>query len=179
MTRNKQGDATATALVPQLSDSDTLVTLHSKKVRSDHSGYFGGNVLKKLLHHSHLGLLLPSSWDCADWLPGRWLLVPEVAADTSPWPPMFLQHPVGRLRSFILSVGFLFPSPHFCHGLSAIILLQKILSRHHWGELLAAFQSINGEWKFCKIWSKYKQLSSTSHMAMAKAQTGSKVSDTE
>lgn len=46
MTRSKQGDATATALVAQLSVSATLTTLHSKEVRLDHGGNFGGNVKK-------------------------------------------------------------------------------------------------------------------------------------
>lgn len=154
--------------------SATLATLHSKEVRLDHGGNFGGNVKRaaspfspgtSLCHLPYLQLGL--RWL---WLPGRWRLVPEETADTSFQLPMSLQHPVGRLKSLISSVGLLFPSPYF---------YQKMLSRHQWDELFAAFQSINGEWQFYKISSRYRQLSSASHMAMAEAQTGSKVSDSE
>lgn len=65
MTRNKLGEATAIAVVPQLSVSATLATLPSKEVRSDHGGDFGDNVLKKLRHHSHLGLPLSTCLTCS------------------------------------------------------------------------------------------------------------------
>lgn len=135
MTRNKQGDATAIAPVPQLSVSATLATLHPEEARSDHSGHFGGHALKKLLHRFHLGLPLPHASPAVRTAltvtPWEMAASARVTADTSPQLPMSLQHPVGRLSSFISSVGLLFPSPPFPHSLSAITLLQKILSRHH------------------------------------------------